>query len=235
MTHDSRLTTAFSAVEMPASSYTRGLTWLGHAAFKLVGAEVTIYFDPWQIEGEPHDADLILITHPHFDHLSPPDVIKVAKADTVIVTVTGAVAKLEQARVPGKIHPVKPGDVLTLKKVQIEAVPAYNANKMFHLKENGWVGFILEVDGTRFYHAGDTDFIPEMKQIKVDVALLPVSGTYVMTAEEAAKAAGAIAAKVYVPMHYGSVVGTVADAKRFESLAKGKMVEILRKEGARGE
>ena len=220
-----------AAVEMPAADYTKGLSWLGHASFRLVRGGVTIYFDPWQLAGAPGDADLVLITHPHFDHLSPEDVAKVAKADTEIVTVAGCQLKLEQAGVPGKIHLVEPGDSLTLKGVKVEAVSAYNTNKVFHLKDNGWVGFIVEVDGTRIYHAGDTDFIPEMKMLQVDVALLPVSGTYVMTAEEAAQAAKAMTAKVVIPMHYGSIVGTAADAKRFEKLCGVKVVEILPKEG----
>ncbi|MBI3615002.1 MAG: MBL fold metallo-hydrolase [Candidatus Omnitrophica bacterium] len=216
---------------MPAADYTKGLSWLGHSSFRLVRGGVTIYFDPWKLTGQPHDADLILITHPHFDHLSPGDVAKVAKADTEIVTVPGAAMKLEQAAVPGRIHLVKPGDTLTLKGVKVEAVPAYNLTKVFHLRSNEWVGFIVEVDGTRIYHAGDTDFIPEMKMFQADVALLPVSGTYVMTAEEAARAAKAMTAKVVIPMHYGSIVGTAADAKQFEKLCGVKVVEILVKEG----
>lgn len=220
-----------AAVPLPGSSYIEGLTWLGHASFRLNRGGTVIYFDPWQIEGEPHDADLVLISHPHFDHLSPADVGRVAKPGVEIVTVAGAVAKLEQAHVPGKIHPVKRGDLLTLKNVRIEVVPAYNTNKVFHLKENGWVGFIVEVGGVRIYHAGDADFIPEMNQINADVALLPVSGTYVMTAEEAAQAAKAMTTvKVVIPMHYGSIVGTAADAKRFEKLCGEKVVEILKKE-----
>ena len=220
-----------AAVEMPAADYTKGLSWLGHSSFRLTRGGVTIYFDPWKLSGKPHDADLILITHPHFDHLSPEDVAKIAKPDTDIVTVEGAALKLEQAAVPGKMHLVKPGDTLTLKGVKIEVVPAYNVKKVFHLRGNGWVGFIVEVDGTRIYHAGDTDFIPEMKLVRADVALLPVSGTYVMTAEEAAEAAKAMTAKVVIPMHYGSIVGTDADAKRFEKLCGTKVVEILPKEG----
>ncbi|MBI3333202.1 MAG: MBL fold metallo-hydrolase [Candidatus Omnitrophica bacterium] len=214
---------------MPAASYTKGLTWLGHASFRLARGGVTIYFDPWQIPTAPHDADLILITHPHFDHLSPADVLKVAKPDTAIVTVEGCRAKLKMAGVPGTIQVVKPGDKLTVKGVPIEAVPAYNRTKTFHLKENRWVGFVVEVDQTRIYHAGDTDLIPEMKGIQADVALLPVSGTYVMTAEEAAQAAKLISAKVVVPMHYGSIVGTAADAQRFQKLCEGLIVEVLKR------
>ncbi len=220
------------AVEMPASPYLKGLSWLGHASFKLVRGGVTIYFDPWQLTAESHDADIILISHPHFDHLDPSSVAKVAKASTVIVTVEGCVAKLKQAGVPGTIQVVKPGDQLDLKGVKIEAVPAYNKNKTFHLRENQWVGFIVEVEGNRIYHAGDTDFVPEMKGLKVDAALLPVSGTYTMTAEEAAEAVKTINPKVAVPMHYGAVVGTIADAKRFQTLCGGQVVEILTKESS---
>ena len=224
------LTAAFSAVEMPNQSYVKGLTWLGHASFRIVRGGVTVYFDPWQLNAEPHDADLILITHPHFDHLEPADAAKVAKPETVIVTVADCVEKLKEAKVPGTIQVVKPGDKINVKEVAIEAVPAYNTNKAFHPKEKGWVGFIVEVDGTRVYHAGDTDFIPEMNTFKADVALLPVSGTYVMTAEEAAQAAHAIAPKVAIPMHYGAIIGTKADAERFKGRLSGLVVEILNKE-----
>ena len=218
------------AVEMPGTSYTKGLTWLGHASFRLVRSGVTIYFDPWQLSDEPHDADLILISHPHFDHLSAADVAKLAKADTVIVTVEGSLSKLKEAGIAATVRTVKPGDKLTLKGVQIEAVAAYNTDKTFHLKANGWVGFIVELDGTRIYHAGDTDLIPEMRLFHADVALLPVSGTYVMTAEEAAQAAKMMGPKVAIPMHYGSIVGSLSDAKRFQTLCSDLVVEILTKE-----
>ncbi len=233
-THPSRLTTAFGAVEMPAASHYKGLTWLGHASFRLVRAGVTIYFDPWQLESEPRDADLILITHPHFDHLSSADVAKVVKPldsqgkpQTTIVTVADCVEDLKKAELPAEVTVVKPGDSLEVKGVRIEAVPAYNTNKTFHPKEEEWVGFIVEIDGTRVYHTGDTDQIPEMANFKVDVAFLPVSGTYVMTAEEAAEAAKVLNPKVSIPMHYGAIVGTTADAKRFQTLCTGLLVEIL--------
>ncbi len=227
------LTTAIAAqaaVEMPAASYIAGLKWLGHASFQWVRGGVTVYFDPWKIKSSPHDADILLISHPHFDHLDTADVAKLVKANTVIVTPAACAEKLKQAHISGDIRVVKPGDVLTVKGAKIEVVPAYNTDKIFHLKQNQWVGFIVELNGTRLYHAGDTDFIPEMNLFKVDVALLPVSGTYVMTAEEAAHAAQLLAPRVAIPMHYGSIVGSAADAKRFQSLCSGLVVEILKKE-----
>ena len=225
----------FAAVEVPAAAHLKGLTWLGHASFRLERAGVVVYFDPWKIEGEPHDGDLILITHPHFDHFSQPDVAKVAKPDAEIVTVRDCVQKLRDAGFSGAIRVLKPGDKVEVRGVPVEAVPAYNTDKNFHPKENNWAGFILELDGVRFYHAGDTDPIPEMSTFKVDVALLPVSGTYVMTSKQAAAAAKVLQPRVAVPMHYGSIVGTEADAKRFRSLAGGVVVEILEKNTVRSE
>jgi L-ascorbate metabolism protein UlaG (beta-lactamase superfamily) len=225
------MTFALGAVEMPGVSHLKGLTWLGHASFKLVRGDVTVYFDPWRIEGEPHDGDLVLVSHPHFDHCDAGDVAKVAKPNAATLTAADCAQKLKGSKVSGVVQVVRPGDTVKTKGVKVEVVPAYNTNKDFHRKENGWAGFIVEVDGLRFYHAGDTDFIPEMGGMKVDVALLPVSGVYVMNAEEAAEAAKAIAPKVAVPMHYGSIVGSAADAKRFQELAGGIVVEILEKDG----
>lgn len=197
--------------------------WLGHDCFR-IDAENVIYTDPFEIKQAAAQADIILITHEHFDHCSPKDVAKIQKKGTVIVATADCAAKLS-----GEIKIVKPGDTITVKGVTVEAVPAYNTNKKFHPKANGWVGYIITVDGTRIYHAGDTDFIPEMKTFKVDIALLPVSGTYVMTADEAVKAAEAIKPKIAIPMHYGSIVGNEKDAVTFKEKSTVP-VEILKSE-----
>jgi L-ascorbate metabolism protein UlaG (beta-lactamase superfamily) len=194
--------------------------WLGHDAFK-IKAEKVIYIDPWQLGGKPEPADIILVTHEHYDHFSEPDIQKISKPDTVVVTVAAAAKKLK-----GKVQVVKPGDKVTVQGIEIEAVPAYNTNKDFHPKRAGHVGFIVTVGGQRIYHAGDTDVIPEMSSFKVDIALLPVSGTYVMTAEEAVEAANRIKPKLVIPMHYGAIVGSASDAARFKQLYKGE-VKIL--------
>lgn len=195
--------------------------WLGHDSFRLEG-ELTIYIDPWKLPPNPPKADIILITHEHYDHCSPEDVAKIQKADTVIVTIPAAAKKLK-----GEVKTVKPWDKITVKGIEVETVPAYNLDKPFHPKEAGHVGFIVNFGGKRIYHAGDTDFIPEMKNLKVDIALLPVSGTYVMTADEAAKAADAIKPQVAIPMHYGEIVGSEKDAQRFKELTSVQVV-ILR-------
>jgi len=176
------------------------IAWLGHGSFRIEGAN-TVYFDPYMISEGPK-ADLILISHDHFDHCSPEDVAKISQPKTVIITEKDAARKLK-----GAVTILKPGASSLTSGMRVEAVPAYNTDKDFHPKGKGWLGFIVEVGGVRIYHAGDTDFIPEMKEFKVDIAFLPVSGTYVMTAEQAVKAALAIKPKVAIPMHYGAIVG----------------------------
>lgn len=200
---------------MGVNDVVKNITWLGHDGFLIKGDGKVIVIDPFQVK-ECEQADIILISHEHYDHCSPEDVKKIQKDSTVIVTEAGSARKLS-----GDVRVVEPGDKLTVSGVPIETVPAYNTNKSFHPKENGWLGFIITVDGVRIYHAGDTDLIPEMESFQVDIALLPVSGTYVMTAEEAVEAARIIKPKVAIPMHYGAIVGSVDDAKRFSDLLRG--------------
>ncbi len=194
----------------------KNITWLGHDGFLIKGDGKSIVIDPFKIK-ECEPADVILISHEHYDHCSPGDVKKVQKDSTVIVTEPNSAAKLT-----GNIEVVEPGDQVTAAGVPVEAVPAYNTNKSFHPKGNNWLGFVVTVDGVRIYHAGDTDLIPEMGFLQVDIALLPVSGTYVMTAEEAVGAAKRIKPKIVIPMHYGAgVVGSLDDAKRLEEALVG--------------
>lgn len=205
---------------MTVSDFVKRIEWLGHDAFR-INASKTIYIDPYDIKGGP-PTDLILISHEHYDHCSPEDVKKILSPSTVIVTEKKSAKKLN-----GEIKVVKPGETLNLKGVTIQVVPAYNLNKKFHPQKNEWIGFILEIDGVRIYHAGDTDFIPEMKSIQADIALLPVSGTYVMNAEEAAEAALAISPQIAIPMHYGSVAGSIKDAEIFKTRLNGKIEVII--------
>ncbi|MDP2156353.1 MAG: MBL fold metallo-hydrolase [Nitrospirota bacterium] len=198
--------------------------WLGHDTFKITGEKV-IYTDPFKIK-TADIADIILITHEHHDHCSPDDIKKLQGPNTVIVTTADCAAKHK-----GNIKIVKPGDSIDVFGIRIEVVPAYNTNKQFHTKDRGWVGYIFTVSGERIYLAGDTDYIPEMKTFSADIALLPVSGTYVMTADEAVQAALDIKPKIAIPMHYGSIVGSIDDAKKFAEKLKGKIVvEILSEE-----
>ncbi len=194
--------------------------WLGHAGFRLTGRGKAVYVDPYRAPEGP-DADVILVTHDHFDHFSPDDIERLAARHTHVV---GPPSVTEQVR--GRAHAISPGESLELDGIDVVAVAAYNTNKLgsdgkpFHPRELGWVGYVITFGGRRFYHSGDTDVIPEMDRASgVDVALLPVSGTYVMTAVEAAEAARRIEPGIAIPMHWGAVIGTRADAERFAELA----------------
>jgi len=206
----------------------KDIHWLGHDTFKITGEKV-IYTDPFKIKdsGEEGKADIILITHEHHDHCSPEDIRKIQGPDTVIVSTPSCADKLS-----GNVKIAKRGDVMDIGGIRIEAVPAYNIDKKFHPKDKDGVGYIFTIRGQRIYLAGDTDYIPEMKTFKnVGIALLPVSGTYVMTAEEAVKAALDIKPDIAIPMHYGKIIGTRMNAEKFaEELRKKIEVVILKEE-----
>ncbi|HPC81971.1 MAG TPA: MBL fold metallo-hydrolase [Thermoanaerobaculaceae bacterium] len=196
------------------------LHWLGHDAFRIDGPPV-VYLDPYRLAGELPPADLVLITHDHFDHLSAEDVAKVRVPRTIVAGPPEVAARL------GGVEVLHAGDERTLAGVSVRAVPAYNTNKKFHPKKSGKVGFVLTVGGVTYYHAGDTDLIPEMEGLRPDVALLPVSGTYVMTAAEAAEAARRIAPRTVVPMHWGTIVGSEADARELARLLDGSGIAVV--------
>ena len=181
--------------------FAKKVHWLGHDGFRIDAGKI-IYFDPYQIAGGP-EADLILISHEHFDHCSPADVVKIQGSHTVIVTERDSAKKLN-----GELRIMKPGESLSVSDVKIEAVASYNIDKNFHPKANNWLGFIVEVEGVKVYHAGDSDFIPEMKDLEVDIA-----------------------PRVAIPMHYGAIVGDEKDALRFKKTLEGKVkVVVLQKE-----
>jgi L-ascorbate metabolism protein UlaG (beta-lactamase superfamily) len=201
---------------MPVDELEQSIQWLGHAGFRLKAARKLIYIDPYRAPTGP-PGDLILITHDHFDHFSPEDLSQIRSDRTRVI---GPATVTEQ--VSGPTTSIAPGETVELDGIEVTAVAAYNTNKLntegkpFHPREAGWVGYVIQAGGRRIYHSGDTDVIPEMDQASgVDVALLPVSGTYVMTALEAAEAARRIAPHVAIPMHWGTLIGSQADAEQF--------------------
>jgi L-ascorbate metabolism protein UlaG (beta-lactamase superfamily) len=194
----------------------KGISHLFHASVK-IEKEKIIYFDPFKIKGEPHDADFIFCTHEHFDHLSPNDIKKVMKTDSAatVLAVPKKKAKKFKKYPLKEIIAVEPDNQYEADNITFKTVPAYNVDKKFHKKKKNHVGYIVYMGDVSYYFAGDTDYIPEMDNIKADVVFLPVGGTYTSTAAEAAKAANAIKPKAAVPIHFGSVVGTRKDAEEF--------------------
>lgn len=208
--------------------------WLGHDGFRIIAGGKTMYIDPYQLskaQQKKNDADIVFISHNHFDHLSMDDLKHVISKKTSIVVAKECV---EQVKATGasEVKGVAPGDRLVVQAVQVEVLAAYNTNKKFHPKGDAKVGFVITANNMRIYHTGDTDDIPEMSTVKPDIALVPVSGTYVMTAEEAAKAVNEKIKprKLAIPMHYGSIVGSEQDANKFKQLVNVCPVQILNRE-----
>ena len=200
------------------------IVWYGHDSFRLTDGAVQIYIDPWHMPATAPKADIICITHEHQDHFSMPDIAALSTPETKVV-VSPSVARV----FPGT-DVLAPGQSTDIGQIHIEAVPAYNPNKKFHPNDGTRVGYIVTVGGQRVYHSGDTDVIPDMVSFRPDIALLPVSGTYVMTAEEAVEAVSMIKPKRVIPMHYDAIIGTRADAERFADLVGGLCeVTILNK------
>jgi L-ascorbate metabolism protein UlaG (beta-lactamase superfamily) len=202
-----------------------GITWYRQAAFRFSDRERSIYVDPWGTDSAAPPADLILITHAHDDHLRPDEIARLSAAGSTIVAPHDVADGLS-----GDVVPVAPGESHEVAGVRFTTVPAYNTVEerlQKHPKANRWVGYVLELPGGSYYHAGDTDHVPELDEITADVALLPIGGTYTMDPVEAAGLARSIAPRLAVPMHYGFVVGSPGDAERFRELAAPVAVQIL--------
>jgi L-ascorbate metabolism protein UlaG (beta-lactamase superfamily) len=201
------------------------ITWFRQSALRWASGGLTVYIDPWGVGEHDPPADLILITHAHFDHFQPDEIAKVSSASTKLVAPHDVANELG-----GDVTAVAPGESHEVAGVGFITVPAYNTAEERlenHPKANRWVGYVLELGGSTYYHAGDTDHAPELDTVSADVAFLPIGGTYTMEATEAAVMARSIAPRVAVPMHYGFVVGSPSDAERFRDEAAPVRVEIL--------
>jgi len=195
--------------------------WIGHASFRIEDGKTQIYIDPWKLPAGAPKASVILITHGHSDHYSPDDIALIEQPGTVFVAPADVAAKLK-----GKtVVTASPGHSYPAGGVTVEAVPAYNRAKAFHPRSNNWLGYVVTLStGMRVYHSGDSDAIPEMQALKVDVALMPCGGTYTMTASEMAAAANGFKPKVLIPMHWGDIVGSKADAEVVKKTFAGTTV-----------
>jgi len=201
-------------------------TWFKQSAYRWDGDGATVYIDPWGVpEGAP-EADVIFITHAHDDHFQPEEIQRLAGKDTQIVAPRDIAAELS-----GNVQPVSPGDTVEAGGIKGQAVPAYNIAEErleMHPKENGWVGYLLQLGDTTYYHAGDTDHLTDLETISPQVAFVPVGGTFTMDASEAAGLIRIMSPQLAVPMHYGFIVGSPADAERFREEADPVKVEILK-------
>lgn len=202
---------------------TENIEFVKHNSIKIRGSKI-IYIDPYKIEEDYKDADYIFCTHSHYDHFSPEDINKIIKNTTKIITVKSA--EDDARKLTNNVMIVEPGREYAIDDISFKTTYAYNENKQFHPKENGWVGFIINLDDVEYFIAGDTDNVPEIRNVECDVALLPVGGTYTMTVEEAADLANSIGAKIVIPTHYGVIVGNADDGENFAKLVNNKRVEI---------
>jgi L-ascorbate metabolism protein UlaG (beta-lactamase superfamily) len=214
------------------------LKWLGHSGFLITNSKV-VYIDPYKLKDGLPKADLILITHSHYDHCSVADMEKIVQDGTKIVMPADCQSKIARFNVHIKMEIIEPGQEMDLGDIQISALPAYNVDKHFHSKEEGWVGYLLKMHNVLIYHAGDSDLILEMQKLtghkqpgKEFIALLPIGGRFTMNFEEAAEAAKLIKPTLVIPMHYGSIVGSEEDAKEFKEICEENNIkcEILGKE-----
>ncbi len=194
--------------------------WLGHATFRIEDGSTQIYIDPWKLPAGAPKADVILITHAHYDHFCQEDIAKIQTPTTTFVAPKDVAYQLS-----GTVLSIAPGQLYTVGALKVQAVPAYNLGKDFHPKQNGWVGYVLTLsNGQRIYHSGDSDNTPEMKAVVADIALLPCGGTYTMTAKEVAEAANAFKPGMLIPMHWGDIVGNDKDPAEVKKLFKGETV-----------
>lgn len=202
---------------------------LTHSSIRIRYGSGSIYFDPFHVKEDYHDASYILVTHDHYDHFSQEDIRKVCRGDTILIAPEKMADKaMALSGTVGKVVTVRPGESCSIDGLEIETLPAYNTLKPFHPKTAGWVGYIVILDGQRIYVAGDTDITKENKEVACDIALVPVGGTYTMDARKAAKLVNTIRPKIAVPTHYGDIVGKEEDAETFAMNVDSDIKVVIR-------
>lgn len=192
-----------------------------HSSIRINENNKIFYFDPFNINKKSKDADYIFITHEHYDHFDVKSILNIMTDKTIFIypkTINDKVRN-ELELDNSNVIMVEPNETIKLEEgIEVDIINAYNINKQFHEKNRKWVGYVLYVNGTSYYIAGDTDLIDEAKQIKCDVLLIPIGGTYTMDVNEAVELVNIIKPKIVIPTHYGSIVGDKNLGKKFISL-----------------
>ena len=192
---------------------------LGHSSIKIIKYNKVIYIDPYNLKENNNDADIIFITHSHYDHFSINDINRIKKDNTIIVITEDIYNEvLELGFKENNIIKVLPNNNYTIDNIKFTTIPSYNINKNFHPKDNNWVGYLIEIDNIKYYIPGDTDLIDEAKEVTCDILFVPIGGTYTMDYKEASILTNIIKPKIVIPIHYGSIVGSKIDADRFKEL-----------------
>lgn len=201
--------------------------WLGHSSFRIEDGATQLYIDPWKLSGTLPSADVVFLTHAHYDHFSVGDIARIKKDTTVFFAPKDVAYQLK-----GTVLAVSPGELYNVGELKVKTVHAYNIGKKFHPKQNNWVGYVIALStGQRIYHSGDTDFTPEMRSVVTEFALLPCGGTYTMTGKEAGEAANVFKPQAVVPMHWGDIVGTKADAEELQKIFQGETIIKMPEKG----
>jgi len=208
---------------MPPEEIIKNIQFLGHASLKIKLADKTIFVDPWKIKEEKDKADIILVTHPHYDHYSEIDIKKIAKETTILLSCKEVVSQtsVKNRRV------LLPFEETKIDDITIQGFPAYNINKPFHPKSNNWLGFIIRHKDISIYIAGDSDVTEEAKQLKVNIMILPVGGTYTMTDKEAAELVNLTKPDIAIPIHYGDIISSKQSAQNFAKLVKSHTKVVI--------
>ncbi|MCH5257253.1 MAG: MBL fold metallo-hydrolase [Lachnospiraceae bacterium] len=194
-----------------------------------IGGEQVLYFDPFNIKTQPHDAGVVFFTHSHYDHFSPDDFKKVANENTIYVTPADMEKDLRKAGIDTQnMITMKPGEKGQALNIEVEAVPSYNLMKPFHLKKNGWLGYVVTVNDTRIYVCGDMDATSEGKAVNCDIALVPIGGKFTMNVKEAAAFVNEMKPKIAIPTHYGSIVGKKEDGQEFARLVDSNIQVVIK-------
>ena len=199
-----------------------GVTWFRGSSVRIRRTGLEIHVDPIHVSDDS-TADIVLLTHPHYDNFSEDDIARVRTPETLIIAPVTMKKQLGDAD-----HFMRPGDMLQLEGFDVLAVPAHNVEKKFHTPADGWLGYVFSVGDTTFYHAGDTDFLPSMFGIRCDVAFLPFGGHYTMGVDDAARAAEACGAETIIPIHWGEPHGERRDVERLNDLFSGEVIILDR-------